>query len=293
MVSLVVGKLLVTTPFVKWVGGKSRLLPQLEGLLPERITNWVEPFCGGGGSLLGLGCVRAEACLAGDLNYSLINAFRAVRDAVEPLIVELEGLCRMGHYTQVYYQLREEYNSRPQSIHTLRADVRLAALFIFLNKTCFNGLYRVNKLGQWNVSCGNYEAPIIYEPDHLRAVSHALRSVGLAHVGWETMLEHCCPGDFVYLDPPYTPASASSSDVNYNAEGFCHRDHLQLRDACVRLTESGMRFMLSQADTPLTREMYACPGWSVSTVFVGRSISSKASTRGDVRELVVRNYTTA
>ena len=81
--------------------------------------------------------------------------------------------------------------------------------------------------------------------------------------------------------------------MNYNAEGFCHRDHLQLRDACVRLTESGMRFMLSQADTPLTREMYACPGWSVSTVFVGRSISSKASTRGDVRELVVRNYTTA
>lgn len=279
------------TPFIKWVGGKGRLLAQLDPLLPSAVGTWVEPFVGGGSVLLGLGKPRAEVCFATDINYALVNAYRAVRDRVDDLIAELEGLRRLGHYSMVYYQLRDEFNARPVNAHSIHADVRYAALFIWLNKTGFNGLYRVNKEGKLNVSCGNYADPQIVNVDELLETSGALRLVGFGCLPYAGMLTHCSPDDFVYLDPPYTPTSATASFAAYNEGGFTHADHVALRDACVDLSRRGVRFMLSQADTSLTRELYAVPGWNTRTVTVGRSISSKASTRGDVTELVVRNYT--
>lgn len=284
---------MTAAPFVKWVGGKGRLLEQLGPLLPERVDTWVEPFMGGGGTLLGLGVHRAKSCLGNDVNWALVNAFRAVRDRVDDLMRELDGIKRMGPYRDVYYQLRDEYNARPEgtAVQNLYADVRHAALFIWLNKTGFNGLYRVNKLGKLNVACGNYTEPLIYDREALRETSAALQSVGLGHADYKTLLNCDNKHNFVYLDPPYTPVSATTTVVSYNEGGFNHAEHERLRDACVALGNRGLRFALSQADTLLTRELYDVPGWNISTVTVGRSVSRKASTRGEVTELVVRNYT--
>lgn len=278
-------------PFVKWVGGKGRLLDQLAPLLPARVVAWHEPFLGGGSTLLSLGHPRAELCIASDVNYALVNAFRAVRDMVDELLGELHGLRAMGHYSTVYYQLRDEFNARRVNRFSLHADVRYAALFIWLNKTGFNGLYRVNKQGELNVSCGNYADPRIVDEDELRATSVALHATGLACVPVERVLPGLGAGDFVFLDPPYTPIGATAV-VAYDEGGFSHEDHIALRDACIQLGERGAHFMLTQADTPLTRDLYAVAGWNTQTVSVGRSVSRDAGTRGKVTELVVRNYTT-
>ena len=282
---------MTAVPFIKWVGGKGRLLGQLEPLLPTRVTTWVEPFLGGGGTLFGLGLGRAETCFGADINYPLVNAFRAVRDRLDDLIAELEGMRRLGHYSTVYYQLREEFNSTPQSMlsHGPHADVRLAALFIYLNKTGFNGLYRVNQQGELNVSCGNYTEPRVFDADEMRAASAALQGVGLACVPWQRMLAKCTPDDFVYLDPPYVPVTP---DFKYSQDGFTAEDHEALAMALRELSDCGARFMLSQSDTPGARDIYRDNrGWNTTVLTVSRSISSKASTRGDVTELVVRNYT--
>lgn len=278
-------------PFLKWVGGKGRLLEQLAPLVPEEVHTWVEPFLGGGASLFGLGVPRAKSVMAGDVNPALINAFRAVRADVEGVMLALDYLQRLGPYRDQYYRVRGTFNrwlvGWPEHPNTLAA-----AQLIYLNKTGYNGLWRVNKLGELNVACGDYKEPRIYDSVELIAASKALRHVSLCRADFKTVVGSG-PGlgnKFYFLDPPYTPTSATAGFTGYSVGGFTHAHHLELRDACRRIDKDGGKFLLCQADTPLTRELYY--EWDVRTVSTQRSISMKSTTRGVTTELVVRNYTT-
>lgn len=282
-------------PFIKWAGGKGRLLEQIAPLVPAEVHTWVEPFLGGGASLFGLGVHRAKSVIAGDVNTALINAFRCVRDDVEGVMLALDDLQRLGPYRDQYYRERSAFNSWLISVEGARSGwpcLNAAAQFIYLNKTGYNGLWRVNKLGELNVACGDYKEPRIYDSAELIAASKALRHVSLCLNSASSLLGTAAAGNkFYFLDPPYTPTSATAGFTGYSVGGFTHAHHLELRDACRRIDKDGGKFLLCQADTPLTRELYY--EWDVRTVSVQRSISMKASTRGATTELVVRNYTTS
>jgi DNA adenine methylase len=269
------------SPFIKWVGGKGRLLSQLLPLLPtgaEKMRH-VEPFTGGGAMFFARAPQRALLC---DLNRSLVDTYLAVRDQVEDVIVELETLS-IAHASGAYYGVRERYNREREAPRAERA-----AMFIYLNKTCFNGLHRVNRRGEFNVPQGRYKNPRILDPSALHAASAALASADIRHTSFEGLLSLAKPGDFVYLDPPYEPVSPTASFVGYGADGFSRADQTRLRDVCSELDRRGCKWMLSNSDVPFIRELYA--RFRIDTVAAPRAINCDAEKRGLVSEVVVRNY---
>ncbi|GAB4215429.1 MAG: DNA adenine methylase [Sandaracinaceae bacterium] len=271
------------TPFLKWVGGKGKLLPQLTPLLPpgvERMRH-VEPFAGGAALFFAR---RPERAVLADYNRSLVDTYLAVRDEVEHVIGHLETLS-LSHAAGSYYGVRERYNGA--CAHQPRAE--RAAMFIYLNKTCFNGLHRVNRRGEFNVPEGRYKNPRILDAAGLRAASCALRRAEVRHAGFEEMIEYVRPGDFVYLDPPYEPVSETASFTAYAAgDGFSRADQTRLRDVYAELDRRGAKLMLSNSDVPFIRELYA--RWRIDVVAAPRAINCDARGRGLVSEVVVRNY---
>lgn len=268
-------------PFVKWAGGKSRLLPQLRPLLPPgvELMRHVEPFMGGAAMFFALRPKRALLC---DINPALLGTYHAVRDQVDCVIPHLRRLART-HDTGTYYEMRERYNQT----RTL-SDAERAALFIYLNKTCFNGLHRVNRRGEFNVPVGRYAKPAILDVETLLAASAQLRGADLRCGGFELLLTAAKPGDFIYFDPPYEPVSETSSFTAYAQDGFRREDQLRLRDVFRVLDRRGCKLMLSNSDVPFIRELYR--DYHVRTVCAPRAINSDASRRGPVSEVVVRNY---
>ena len=270
-------------PFVKWVGGKGRLLGQLMPLLPpgvERMRH-VEPFMGGGAMFFAR---RPERALLCDVNPELVSTYTMVRDRVEDVIAELDAHAahHRGDEASYYYEVRERYNGGGGD-----AAAR-AAMFIYLNKTCFNGLHRVNKKGQFNVPAGRYVNPRILDEDGLRAASLELESAELRCAGFETLLASARPGDFVYFDPPYEPVSRTANFTSYAQEGFTQDDQTVLRDVFNELTRRGARCMLSNSDVPFIRELYR--DHRIDIVAAPRAVSCDATKRGMVSEVVVRNY---
>ena len=272
------------SPFIKWAGGKGRLMAQLTPLLPAGIERMrhVEPFMGGAAFFFAR---RPERALLCDVNRSLVDTYLAVQGEVESVIEALEGLS-LAHASGdgVYYRVRERYNTSRGEVP--RAE--RAAMFVYLNKTCFNGLHRVNRRGEFNVPEGRYESPRILDEDALRLASAALRRAEIKHAPFENLLESARPGDFVYLDPPYAPVSETASFTAYADEGFGHADQMRLRDVVVDLDRRGCRIMLSNSDVPSIRELYA--GFHIDTVRAPRAISATGSGRSAVSEVVVRNY---
>lgn len=270
------------SPFLKWVGGKGRLLSQLLPLLPPGVARMrhVEPFAGGAAMFF----ARApERALLADFNPSLVNVYLCVRDEVEQVIGALEGLS-LAHAAGSYYGVRDRYNADPSLPRAERA-----AMFIYLNKTCFNGLHRVNGKGQFNVPEGRYKNPRILDEEGLRAASRALRGVEIRHAGFEELLDSARPGDFIYLDPPYEPVSETASFTSYTVGGgFSRADQTRLRDVVVALDRRGARIMLSNSDVPFIRELYS--QFRIDQVLAPRAINSDARRRGAVSEVVVRNY---
>lgn len=268
-------------PFLKWAGGKGKLLAQLRPLLPAGMAHrrHLEPFVGGGAMFFGLQPARAYLS---DVNEALIETYRAVAEDVEGLIAELT---RLSHRTAAndYYDLRERYNKG-----TVRSKTRKAAMFIYLNKTCFNGLHRVNRRGEFNVPYGRYAKPRIVNPDALRAASYALRDVEIRCDSYESLLRTARPGDFVYFDPPYAPVSQTASFTSYAQGGFGDADQTRLRDVFRALDRRGCKLMLSNSDVPLIRELYA--DYRQDRVAAARAINCDAAKRGKISELVVRNY---
>ena len=269
------------SPFLKWVGGKGKLRHALERLLPHgaELMRHVEPFVGGGALFFSRQPTRALLC---DVNQDLIGAYEAVRSDVSGVIGHLETHAR-EHGKAHYYAVRQRYNARDTC-----DPARRAAMFIYLNKTCFNGLYRVNRKGEFNVPIGRYTNPTIVNAEVLISASRALRAADLRCAPFEDMLRDAGQGDFVYLDPPYEPASRTSNFTGYAANGFAQHDQRTLRDVFQRLDRRGAKVMLSNSDVPFIRELYH--GYALETVSVLRSINCNPNKRGPVQEVVVRNY---
>jgi DNA adenine methylase len=263
-------------PFIKWVGGKTRLLEQLEGFFPVDFARYHEPFVGGGAVFFR---VQPRRAMLSDVNPRLVNAWRAVRDQPWDVIDRLEHH-RQRHEAPYYYAARTRFN-RGEGLQPLDQ----AALFIYLNKTCFNGLYRENRRGEFNVPVGRYTNPGVYDIANILAVSERLQGVDLRVGSFETVLERAEPGDFIYFDPPYVPVSATSSFTGYVGAGFDHRLQERLRDVFGALVDRGCSVVLSNSDCEYVRELYGA--WRVETVEAPRSINSRGDRRGAVNEVVV------
>ena len=247
-------------PFVKWVGGKRQLLRQFRelGLYPPEdfnpITNtYYEPFVGGGAVFFDLLPKNAELS---DLNNELVTTYNVIKNNVDELIQSLQKHI----YDKEYY-----LEVRAKKVEDL-SDVEVASRFIFLNRTGFNGLYRVNKSGQFNVPFGRYNNPVICDEDNLRRVSDALQDVTITHQDYKHVLKTAKNGDFIYLDPPYYPINATSSFTSYTAEGFLEKEQTELRDTFIKWHNKGCFAMLSNSDTPFINELYSGLGGIISKI---------------------------
>lgn len=268
-------------PFLKWVGGKRGLLSELAPLLPRGVERMrlVEPFAGG--AALFFGAVTTSAHLS-DINHVLMGTYRAVQQDVEGVIAHLLELAKK-HSRASYYGTRQRFNAGH-----FACSAEAAAAFIYLNRTCYNGLYRVNRRGEFNVPMGSYASPRIVDVEGLRAASARLQAAELGVGGFEHVLERVRPGDFVYLDPPYVPRSATSNFASYAPDGFGDQDQARLRDVFAELARRGVHTMLSNSDTPRVRALYR--RWSVRRVRARRSVGCLASSRAGVHEVVIRSY---
>ena len=262
-------------PFLKWAGGKRRILPQLLPLLPEKVDGYVEPFLGGGAMFFAL---QPDGAVLSDVNSDLINLYEVVRDQVEALISDLG---RHRYEKNYYYRMRGE---DPEELSPLGRASRM----LYLNRTCFNGLYRVNRRGQFNVPFGRYSNPTICASERLRAVSDVLHETTIVNAGYAQVLESISPETFVYLDPPYQPLPRTANFTSYTADSFTEEDQATLAKTVADLDGRGVKWMLSNSDTPLIRELYKA--FRIDVVMAPRAISRSAQGRQAVQEVVVRNY---
>lgn len=272
-------------PFVKWVGGKRQLLAQfrLMNLYPPEkfdIKNgrYFEPFVGGGAVFFDL---LPERAYLSDLNNELVVTYNVIKNDVENLIKSLKK-----------HKLDKEYflKIRAQNPEKL-SDLNTASRFIYLNRTCFNGMYRVNSKGGFNVPFGKYTNPLICDENNLRKASKALKNVEIKKQDYKEVLKKAKKGDFIYFDPPYYPISKTASFTSYTSEAFLDKEQIELRDTFVELHKRGCFVMLSNSDTPFINKIYSEPkGLRITKVQAGRAINSDASKRGKITEVLITNY---
>jgi DNA adenine methylase len=262
-------------PFVKWAGGKTQLVPALLQLFPSKFQRYHEPFLGGGAVFFHL---QPRYATLSDINHELITSYTAIRDNVEDVIVALQ---KHKHGEEYYYKVRAQ---NPQKL----SPIQNAARTLFLNKTCFNGLYRVNKSGQFNVPYGKYEKPHWCNADHLRAASHALKRIKIRHENVFDIAQRVRAYDLVYFDPPYHPVSHTSRFTAYSRDGFSEAQQEHLAELFCRLSERRVYTVLSNSDTPFIRKLYA--RFNVQQVLARRSINSKGDKRGPVHELIITSF---
>ncbi len=271
-------------PFIKWAGGKSQLISQYVSHFPENYQNYYEPFVGGGAIFFHL---QPERSLLIDINLELVNVYRCVRDRVEELIDRLENH-HQQHSPDHYYQVRAQLTSSDDWFYEGN-NVDRAARLIYLNKTCFNGLYRENSKGHFNVPIGSYKKPAIYDPEILRADSIALSTAQIEPGSFAQVLQHAhCSEDFVYFDPPYYPISPTSSFTAYNRYSFSEDQQIQLRDVVTELSDRGVKVMLSNSDCEFVRELYK--EFNIHTIYATRNINCNAEKRGKITEVLVTTY---
>ena len=269
-------------PVLKWVGGKRQLLQTLTPMLPKKINNYCEPFLGGGAMLFYL---QPRKAFINDINANLILVYEIIRDDVENLI---DALSKYKNDAETFYAVRDL--DRDKIKYAALSEVERAARIIYLNKTCFNGLYRVNNAGEFNTPFGSYKNPNIVNAPVLKAVSKYFNSVDITitSLDYSEVLTSITPKTFVYLDPPYDPVSDTANFTGYVKGGFSREDQIKLRDCCDDLNERKIKFMLSNSATDFIREIYA--NYNITTVKAKRAVNSVASKRGDVEEVVIRNY---
>ncbi|MCU0524049.1 MAG: DNA adenine methylase [Elainella sp. Prado103] len=263
-------------PFLKWAGGKGQLLSQYEPFFPARFSTYYEPFLGGGAIFFRL--LPAAAMLT-DINPELVNVYCCVRDRTETLIKLLDRHQRF-HSPDYYYQVRATPGE---------TAVERAARLIYLNKTCFNGLYRENSKGQFNVPIGRYKSPRICHPELLRSVAAALKQTHIATQPFDQVLEFAhSPQDFVYFDPPYHPISLTSRFTEYHRYAFQEAEQIRLRDTFVQLAQRGVKVMLSNSDCGFIRGLYQ--DFPIQTITASRSINANAQKRGKITEVLITSY---
>lgn len=273
----------LVAPFLKWVGGKRQLMPSIVELLPKNLKDlsYIEPFIGGGAVLFHL---QPKNAIINDFNDELINVYRVIKNNLTELIVDLKKHYNNADY---FYQIRSL--DRTKEFKKL-TPVQRASRVIYLNKTCFNGLYRVNNAGEFNAPFGRYKNPNIVNEPTLKAVNKYLNTnnVTLKSGDYADILAKISKNSFVYLDPPYHPISESSNFTGYVQGGWNISNQIRLREFCDRLNERGVKFLLSNSSAPLIRDQYQ--NYTITTVKANRAINSNGANRGEVDEVLIRNY---
>jgi DNA adenine methylase len=264
-------------PILKWAGGKSRLLDQLVAHVPARFGRYFEPFVGGAALFFRL---RPERATLSDLNPDLINVYRSVAFDLDAVKRRL-AVHQTKHTETYYYEMRTRWNQAG----AIADGADRAAAFIYLNKTCYNGLWRVNSKGEFNVPVGRYDDPSILDPANLAAAGKVLARAELHVRSYTAVADAAEAGDFVYFDPPYQPVSETARFVSYTSASFGENDQRALADLVHGLARRGVHVMVSNSDTPLIRDIYR--GLVQHQVLCARAINSRASARGPARELVI------
>ena len=272
-----------SNPFLKWAGGKTQLLRQFEPIFPKTFNRFFEPFLGSGAVFFFLrNQGKAENAFLSERNQELIDCYLGVRDHLGEIMQYLTWY-RDFHSIDQYYEVRK---LDPWGLSLPHRAARL----IYLNKTCFNGLYRVNKKGQFNVPMGRYKTPRIFEEQKLRLASKSLSGVDIKAMDFTRLPEYVGYRDFVYLDPPYDPLSSTSNFTGYTKNSFDEKMQSELANICRILTDRGAFVMLSNSSTSLIRDLYSSSMFFVTQVEARRSINSKGDKRGFTPELVITNY---
>ena len=272
-------------PFLKWVGGKGQLLTQFESLFPKRYNSYFEPFIGGGAVFFSINPQKAHI---NDINETLVQTYTHIKNDVEKLIKSLAKLEKkfLAKDTEArkefYYSIREKYNSLSHE------DFKKSLYFLFFNKTAFNGVYRENSKGGFNVPMGSYKNPKIVDEENLREVSKMLSNTKITSGSFVDAVKNAKAGDFVYFDPPYHPLSETSSFTSYSKDSFSKDDQIRLRDLFVELDKRGVYVMLSNSSAPFIQEIYS--GYTQIPVYANRMINSKSDKRGKISEVVIINY---
>ena len=291
-------------PFIKWAGGKSQLLNTLHNNLPDniesKIKKYAEPFVGGGALLFSLlNKYKFDEIYISDNNKELINAYEIIKNHTEELIwilgemqdkyISFSTLEEKQYY---YYEQREKFN---ETEFTDKTSIEKAALFIFLNKTCFNGLYRVNKKGKFNVPFGKHEKPNICDTENILKLSDILENVTVHCGDYQEVLNFADSKTFVYIDPPYRPINTTSGFTSYTEEQFSDKNQEELATVFKKLTENGAKVMLSNSDPHNTNpddnffdDLYC--DFNITRVDAARMINSKGASRGKIKELLIKNY---
>lgn len=270
-------------PFIKWAGGKRQLLARIRERMPESFNNYYEPFVGGGAVIFDL---LPTSAVINDINKALVNAYRQICNASDEFLKKLNELdeAMWEDGKEYYYSLREHYNDK---LMKEEFDVELAALFVFINKHCFNGLYRVNGKGLFNVPYNNSRNSSCDE-DTIRAISEYLKNVTILEGDFQAACQNAKKGDFVFIDSPYAPLNPTSFE-SYTKEGFDIESHKRLADLYDELTSRGCYCMLTNHNTELINELYGNKGYKMDVVSVKRMINSDATNRVG-EEVIICNY---
>lgn len=270
--------------FVKWAGGKGQLIEQFKPLFPKKFNRYFEPFVGSGAVFFYIiQKYNPKEILISDINEELINTYQVIKNNVEELILKLKELKKL-HVSESknhYYTVREK---EPEYL----SKIDIAARFIYLNKTCFNGLYRVNSKGKFNVPMGDYKNPDIIQEDKLRAISMLIKNTDIRLMPFENIVNLAEKGDFVYFDPPYYPITKGKNFTSYTKDVFMEEEQTKLFEIFRELDKKGCLVMKSNSDTDFIKSLYK--DYNIRIVQASRSINSDASKRGKVNEVVITNY---
>lgn len=271
----------LVTPFVKWAGGKRQLLPVIQKYLPKTFTTYYEPFVGGGALLFHL---QPQKAVLNDFNEELVNVYRVIKENPQELVTDLKKHKNNAEY---FYAIREL--DRKKDFKKL-SNIERASRVIYLNKTCYNGLYRVNSAGEFNSPFGNYKNPNVANERTILAVSKYLNdnNITILRGDFADAVKNIKKNAFVYFDPPYHPLSASANFTGYVQGGFDEQEQIRLRDLCIELDTKGVKFLLSNSATSFTKKLYQT--FTVDYVKANRFVNSVAKKRAAIDEILVRNY---
>lgn len=276
-------------PFVKWVGGKGKLIPELEKYFPKKFNRYFEPFVGGGALFYEV--IQKNNIVfssINDINKKLIITYKQIQKNPQKIISQLKNIeneykkLTLEEQKEYFYTIRKKYNKENLD------DIATTVYLIFLNKTCFNGMYRENSKGEYNIPFGDQKNPTICDEKNILAVSKCLKNTEINNLSFENAVEKCKKGDFIYFDPPYYPINATSNFTNYSKNTFGQEEQKRLRDVSAGLAKKGCFVMLSNSNTPFIKKLYK--KFYINYLSAARSINSKGDKRGKIKEVIVTSY---
>ena len=282
-------KPVIAKPFLKWVGGKTKLVPELVAMFPQKFNNYFEPFVGGGALFYEvIQKFGVKSSYINDINKKLITTYKQIQRNPQKLINSLKVIefeykkLTTIEQEKYYYLIRTKFNEMALD------NITISAYLIFLNKTCFNGMYRENSRGQYNIPFGDQKNPTICDKENILSVSECLKNTIITNTSFEDSLDKCRKGDLIYFDPPYYPINTTSNFTAYSKSSFGEKEQIKLKDVFADLDSRGCFVMLSNSYTPFINNLYE--EYHINNRYAARSINSKGEKRGKIMEVVVTNY---